>query len=321
MPHSIFWRDSAPGWRQNSVILNPASKPLLEVLTSGAAYLDKKGVEEARLNMEHLLAHVLGCRRLDLYLRFSEQLAETDLAPLRELLRRRGEGEPLQHLLGSVEFHGHEFICDHRGLIPRPETEYLVEILLKRLTGSKPTRLLDLGTGSGCLGISLALATGSPTVLADISEDALDLARLNVSRLGGRVAIQTVRSDLFEKIAGSFDLIAANLPYIPHAEIATLSREVRRDPHLALDGGPAGTEIIFRFLEGAPAHLGPDGTIAIEHGHDQSASIAEKAASLGYRDGVVLCDLAGVERFFLATAPKAKTGTDPAFESSSLPCS
>ena len=165
--------------------MNPASKPLLEVLTSGAAYLEKKGVEEARLNMEHLLAHVLGCRRLDLYLRFAEQLPETDLAPLRELLRRRGEGEPLQHLLGTVEFCDHEFVCDHRGLIPRPETEYLVEIVLKRLAGSKPARILDVGTGSGCLGISLALATGAPTVLVDISEDALDLARLNVSRLGG----------------------------------------------------------------------------------------------------------------------------------------
>ena len=285
--------------------MNPATKPLLEVLTSGAAYLEKKGVEEARLNMEHLLAHVLGCRRLDLYLRFAEQLPETDLAPLRELLRRRGEGEPLQHLLGTVEFYDHEFICDHRGLIPRPETEYLVEIVLKRLAGSKPARILDVGTGSGCLGISFALATGAPTVLVDISEDALDLARINVSRLGGASAIQTVRSDLFEKVTGTFDLIAANLPYIPRAEITTLSREVRRDPQLALDGGPIGTEIIFRFLETAPAHLSAEGLVAIEHAHDQSASIAEKAASLGFRDLEVVRDLAGIERFLLAKAPPA----------------
>ncbi|MFO1439278.1 MAG: peptide chain release factor N(5)-glutamine methyltransferase [Verrucomicrobiaceae bacterium] len=285
--------------------MNPATKPLLEVLTSGAAYLEKKGVEEARLNMEHLLAHTLGCRRLDLYLRFAEKLPETDLAPLRELLRRRGEGEPLQHLLGTVEFGDHEFVCDRRGLIPRPETEYLVEFLLKRLAGSKPARILDVGTGSGCLGISLALATGAPTVLVDISEDALDLARLNVSRLAGGATIQTVRSDLFEKVTGTFDLIAANLPYIPHAEIATLSREVRRDPHLALDGGPVGTEIIFRFLDAAPSHLMPEGRIALEHAHDQSASIAEKAASLGYRDIEVVRDLAGVERFLLAKAPPA----------------
>ena len=120
--------------------------------------------------------------------------------------RRRGEGEPLQHLLGTVEFGDHEFVCDHRGLIPRPETEYLVEFLLKRLAGSKPARILDVGTGSGCLGISLALATGAPTVLVDISEDALDLARLNVSRLAGSATIQTVRSDLFEKVTGTFDL-------------------------------------------------------------------------------------------------------------------
>ena len=285
--------------------MNPVSKPLLDILHSGASYLDKKGVEEARLNMEYLLAHVLGCRRLDLYLRFAELLPETELAPLRELLRRRGEGEPLQHLLGNVDFCNHVFICDHRGLIPRPETEYLVEIVLKWLAGCKPARLLDVGTGSGCLGISLALATGASTVLVDISEEALDLARLNVSRLAGSAAIQTLRSDLFEKVTGTFDLIVANLPYIPREEIATLSREVRRDPPLALDGGPVGTEIIFRLLEDAPMHLALEGRIAIEHAHDQSPAITQKAAVLGYRDLEVVCDLAGVQRFLLAKAPPA----------------
>jgi release factor glutamine methyltransferase len=301
--------------------LNPVSKPLLDILNSGAAYLDKKGVEEARLNMEHLLAHVLGCRRLDLYLRFAELLPETELAPLRELLRRRGEGEPLQHLLGNVDFCDHVFICDHRGLIPRPETEYLVEIVLKWLAGSKPARLLDVGTGSGCLGISLALATGASTVLVDISEEALDLARLNVSRLARGAAIQTVRSDLFEKVTGTFDLIVANLPYIPRAEIATLSREVRRDPPLALDGGPVGTEIIFRLLEDAPVHLALEGRIAIEHAHDQSPAITQKAAMLGYRDLEVVCDLAGVERFLLAKAPPAPPFVEQAPQDAEVPVS
>ena len=313
-PPSIFGVTHAPEGGKSPVALNPASKPLLEVLTSGAAYLDKKGVEEPRLNMEHLLAHILGCRRLDLYLRFAEIIPEADLSPLRDLLRRRGEGEPLQHLLGTVEFCDHEFICDHRGLIPRPETEYLVEIILKRLAGSKPARLLDVGTGSGCLGISLALATGSAALLADVSEDALDLARLNISRIAPTATIQTVRSDLFEKITGTFDLIVANLPYIPRAEIATLSREVRRDPQLALDGGPIGTEIIFRFLEDAPAHLSPEGLIAIEHAHDQSPTIAEKATALGYRDLQVARDLASIDRFLLAKAPERPAEPAPAIE-------
>ena len=283
--------------------MTPAAKPLLEILQSGSAYLVKRGVDEARLNMEHLLAHVLGCRRLDLYLRFNEMVPEQELGRLRDLLKRRGEGEPLQHLLGTVEFQGHEFISDHRALIPRPETETLVELVLKKLGGRIPTRVLDVGTGSGCIGVSLALATGAPTVLADVSEDALDLARLNVSRLAGSSAIQLVRSDLFEKISGRFDLVVANLPYIPCAEIATLSREVRRDPILALDGGPVGTEIVFRFLEEAKTHLLPDAFIALELAHDQAPAVIEKALELGYRDAHSAADLAGIERFVFATAP------------------
>ncbi|MBE7497622.1 MAG: peptide chain release factor N(5)-glutamine methyltransferase [Verrucomicrobiaceae bacterium] len=305
-----FRRDERLRRRHEGTVLNPATKPLLEVLTSGSAYLQKKGIDEARLNMEHLLAHVLHCRRLDIYLRFGEHLAEPQLGVLRDLLRRRGEGEPLQHLLGTVEFAGREFVSDHRALIPRPETEYLVELVEKRLAAAPPARVLDMGTGSGCIGISLAHAFGRPTVLADISEDALDLARLNVSRLAGSLPVQTVRSDLFEKISGEFDLIVANLPYIPRAEIATLAPEVRRDPHLALDGGPVGTEVVFRFLEAAPSHLARNALVALEVGHDQGVATADKAASLGYTACEVVPDLAGVPRFVFARAPEKAAPPD-----------
>ncbi len=159
-------------------------KPLLEVLQSGAAYLTKKGIDEARLNMEHLLAHVLQCRRMDLYLRFNEVLKEPELETLRGLLKRRGEGEPLQHLLGTVEFYDSEFVSDHRALVPRPETERLVEMIVEQFGKDHPVRVLDMATGSGCIGLSLAKAwPKSAVVLADISEDALELARLNCSRL------------------------------------------------------------------------------------------------------------------------------------------
>ncbi len=134
-------------------------KLLLETLTAGTGYLDKHGVEEARLNMEHLLAHVLGCRRLDLYLRFSEALREEDLVKLRDLTRRRADGEPLQHLLGTVDFLGNELISDHRALIPRPETEHLVDWIIREVKAGRlaqPTRVLDMATGSGCIGLSLA---------------------------------------------------------------------------------------------------------------------------------------------------------------------
>src|SRR5262245_51040608 len=158
-------------------------KTVLETIRSGAPWLEKAGVENARLNMEHLLAKVLGCRRMQLYMDFDRPLGEDQLAPLRELLKRRGKREPLQHLLGSVEFMGHEFKCDARALIPRPETEELVEkILTEWKTGgdAPPAEILDMGTGSGIIGLSLALAfPDTKAVLADVSPEALGLAREN----------------------------------------------------------------------------------------------------------------------------------------------
>jgi release factor glutamine methyltransferase len=276
-------------------------KQLLEILQSGAAYLEKRKIEEARLNMEHLLAHVLGCRRLDLYLRFNESIPEAQLTTLRELLRRRGEGEPLQHLLGTVEFCGHELICDHRALIPRPETETLVELILKKFA-VPPARVLDMATGSGCIGLSLAKAWPAiEIILADISEDALDLARLNASRLG--ITPKFIRSDLFEKITGTFDLIVANLPYIPTAEIQTLSPEVKRDPILALDGGPDGLRIVERFLNDALPHFNSNALIALEVGHDQGAPVATRCTELGYLSATTAPDLPGIHRFVFANAP------------------
>lgn len=279
------------------------SKPLLETLLAGAGYLEKNGVEEARLNMEHLLAHVLGCRRLDLYLRHSESLQEQDLSQLRDLTRRRAAGEPLQHLLGTVDFLGHELVCDSRALIPRPETEYLCDLLLKAHRSSPPARVLDMATGSGCIGLTLASAWPSSQVtLADISEDALDLTRLNAERLQ-LTNTRILRSDLFDKIHGTFDLIVSNLPYIPSQEITTLSREVRRDPHLALDGGPDGLDIVRRFLLDAIPHLESSGSIALEVGHDQGLEVTHIATTHGWRHATTKADLASIHRFIFAQAP------------------
>ncbi len=294
-------------------------KPLLETLKAGTGYLEKHGVDEARLNMEHLLAHVLGCRRLDLYLRFNESIHETDLEKLRGLTKRRSEGEPLQHLLGSVEFCGHEFVSDHRALVPRPETETLVELLEKRFKSTPPATVLDVGTGSGCIGLSLSKAwRDAATTLIDISEDALELARLNASRLSlNGAVIRFIRSDLFEKIDASFDLIVANLPYIPRAEIATLTREVRRDPATALDGGADGLEIITRLITGSAAHLNPSGTLALELGHDQSARVLALCETAGLEDCCAARDLAGIERFVFARQPQG--GACPLHTTASLP--
>ncbi|MCX6854748.1 MAG: peptide chain release factor N(5)-glutamine methyltransferase, partial [Verrucomicrobia bacterium] len=250
------------------------------------------------------------------YLRFGEVLKEEDLVRLRDLTRRRSDGEPLQHLLGTVDFLGNELISDHRALIPRPETEHLVDWMIREVKAGRlklPASLLDVATGSGCIGLTLASAWKDCRVLlSDISEEALDLARMNASRLG-LYQVKLVRSDLFEKITGCFDLITANLPYIPSAEIRTLSREVRRDPVLALDGGPDGLDIVRRFLVEVQPHLTDGGLIVLEVGHDQGREVADLAEKCGFVRSRLLADLAGIERFVIAeyVAPLAVASITP----------
>lgn len=278
-------------------------KTVLETIRSGTPWLERAGVENPRLNMEHLLASVLRCRRMDLYTNFDRTLSEEQLAPLRDLLKRRGKREPLQHLLGSVEFMGREFKCDARALIPRPETEELVEKILTECRAggaSPPADILDMGTGSGIIGISLALAfPEARVVLADVSPDALALARENAETLGltdGRV--EFVLSDLFTALTGRcFDLIAANLPYIAATEIPTLSPEVQRDPVLALDGGPRGTELIERGLDSIAQHLTLHGLVALEVGAGQTADLAEYMRRIPLRDVRAVNDLSRRDRF------------------------
>ena len=280
-------------------------KTVLETIRSGTPWLEKAGVENARLNMEHLLAKVLGCRRMELYMDFDRPLGEEQLAPLRELLKRRGRREPLQHLLGSVEFMGREFKCDARALIPRPETEELVEKILadvKTAGAAPPAEILDMGTGSGVIGLSLALAYPEARVtLADVSAEALSLARDNQEALGLTDRVTLVQSDLFAALAGRrFDIVAANLPYIAEPEIATLQPEVQRDPRLALDGGPRGTELIERFLAAAAEHLTPGGLLALEVGSGQTEELAERMRALPLTGVRAALDLSRHDRFLFA---------------------
>jgi release factor glutamine methyltransferase len=283
-------------------------KTVLETIQAGAGYLEKKGVENGRLNMQHLVAHVLGCDRMQLYVDFDRPLGEESLVPLRELLTRRSEGEPLQHLLGKVAFAGHDFCCDGRALIPRPETEELVEKLIGDVAsgGQVPRRILDMGTGSGVIGLSLGMAWKDELkalVLADFSQDALALAGENATALGlvELDCVELVQSDLFASLSGrKFDLIVANLPYISAAEVPTLSREVQRDPVMALDGGVAGTELMQRFIAEAPAYLNEGGGIAMEYGMGQADHLRGLLEESGWQNIKVLRDLAKVERFVLA---------------------
>ena len=268
--------------------------PLLEVLKGASDYLGKQGVESPRLNAEHLLAHVMGVKRLELYLQFDRPLGEKERAPLRELVRNRGTGIPLQHLLGTVEFCGRVFKSDLRALIPRPETEQLVE---RALTYGPLTSILDVATGSGVIPISLALERPEAMVTAtDISPDALSLARENASLLGAE-RILFHQSDLMPPGEERFDLITANLPYIPSGEIAGLSREVRHDPILALDGGADGLDLVHRLIPLASTRLAPGGHLLLEIGAGQSEAVTALLAGHNYRDIAALPDYQGVLRF------------------------
>ena len=268
---------------------------VLEVLQSTTRYFEKHAVETPRLNAEHLLAHALGKKRIELYMEFERELTEVELAPLRQLVRRRGQGEPLQHLLGTVEFCGRVFLCDKRALVPRPETEQLVELLQSKVQNPK-SKILDVGTGSGVIALSLAGKFPETTVVAtDVSEEALSLARENASRLGLQATF--VKGDLLDGVEGVFELIVANLPYVATGDRPTLSREVLHDPESALFGGKRGDEIVRKLIEAARSHLAPGGLLALEVGLGQADDLATLMTEKNYHDIKTEADYAGVKRF------------------------
>lgn len=280
----------------------PAMKSVLETINGGAEYLAKRGVEDARRNMEHLLAQRLGCSRMALYTQFDRPLEEAILAPLRESLKKRGEGIPLQHILGTVGFHGRDFLCDGRALIPRPETEELVEMILARLPPG-PLEILDMGCGSGVLGLTLAAERpDSRVILADISEDALSLTSENAEKLG-ITNISLVRSDLFSEVQGAFDVIAANLPYVPEGDAAEMARELHHDPALALFSGADGLDLLRRFVPESFGFLKSAGLLALEIGHDQASHLLAGLESCGFAETEIRRDLSGIDRFPFARHP------------------
>ena len=293
-------------------------KSVLEVLQSTTAYFAKYGVESPRLNCEHLLAHVLGKKRIDLYMEFDRPLGESELEPLRDLVRRRAQGEPLQHLLGTVEFFGRVFKSDRRALIPRPETEQRLEFILEARkapvtadsvindfdsieSAAVPLKCLDVGTGSGVIALTLAVEISGATIHAvDISPDALSLARENAASLELSERVEFFEGDLFQEVKGPYDLIVANLPYIEPESIPTLAREVQFDPKLALDGGEGGVIIINRLIAEAPGQLKPGGKLALEIGGGQDEVLCEELARHGFKQIECKPDYQGVKRFLFA---------------------
>jgi len=273
---------------------------VLEVLQATTAYFKKRNIENARLNSEHLLAHVLGRKRIELYLEFERPLAETELEPLRDLVKRRSEGEPLQHLLGTVEFCGLTFLCDKRAMVPRPETEQLVELVRSEVRAPQ-SAILDVGTGSGVIALSLAAEFSEAKIMAvDISDDALALAQENAAKLGLSDRVQFLKRRLLENVEGPFDLIVANLPYISTQDRDTLSREVLRDPEIALFAGRRGDELVRELIDQAPPRLRRGGMLALEIGLGQGDALLSAMAEKKYRDICSRSDYNGVTRFLFA---------------------
>ncbi|HEY6070512.1 MAG TPA: peptide chain release factor N(5)-glutamine methyltransferase [Chthoniobacterales bacterium] len=275
---------------------------LIDVLQSTTAYFTKHKIENPRLNAEHLIAHVLKMSRLELYLEFETKLNEQELARLRELVKRRAQGEPLQHLLGTVEFCGQTFLCDKRALVPRPETEELVELISDFRFPISDFRLVDVGTGSGVIALSLAKQFPEAKVFAvDISDDALALAKENAARLGLSERVELRKGDLLENFPERFDLIVANLPYVSMQDRPSLAREVLHDPEVALFAGERGDELVRKLIEQAPSHLNPGGRLALEIGINQAEELTEFLRLKNYHDIGAKKDYSGTPRFVLAS--------------------
>ncbi|HTL66942.1 MAG TPA: peptide chain release factor N(5)-glutamine methyltransferase [Lacunisphaera sp.] len=276
---------------------------ILEVLKRTTEFLDKHGVESARLNAEHLLGHALGLPRMQLYLQFERPLTEAELERVRPLVKRRSGHEPLQYVLGETEFCGLKLKVDRRALIPRPETEMLIE-LIKEQVATPPAAVLDLGTGSGA--IALALATAYPTAAitaVDRSDEALALAGENAALVGCSARVCLLRSDWCSQLdpAAKFELIAANPPYLSRTEFEATAPEVKNhEPPSALVAGADGRQDLAAILDQARRHLAPGGLLACETGETQHAALRQLATDLGYGRTESRQDLAGRDRFLLA---------------------
>ncbi len=275
---------------------------LLDIVRKTTDFLVSKGVENARLDAEVLVAHALGLRRMDLYLQFERPLAEPELAAIRPLVKRRGQREPLQHILGETDFFDLKLKTDRRGLIPRPETELLLELVTQSVAAA-PARILDLGTGTGAIALALAKFWPEAEVVAvDRSADALALAAENAVKLGLTARVRFVASDWFAALAGEppFGLIVSNPPYLTAAEVAEAEPEVRdHDPRAALVAGRDGREDLETIIRAAPAFLSPGGLLALETGIAQHAELTAFAAPFGYSSIESKRDLTDRERFLL----------------------
>lgn len=279
---------------------------ILDVLRWTTGRFEERGIGSARLDAELLAAHALGLSRVQLYTQFDRPLAPAELAAYRELVRRRQAGEPVAYITGHKEFWSLDLLVDSRVLIPRPDTETLVEEALERLAPGAPAQVADVATGSGAIALALAKSRPELTVFAsDASTDALTVARANAERLA--LPVTFLPGPLVEPLRphAPFDLIAANLPYVPTAEIAGLAAEVQAEPRQALDGGPDGLDLVRALVGAAPAVLRAGGALVLEIGVGQAEATAALLRAAGFGDVRARRDLGGIERVVSGRLPEA----------------
>lgn len=289
-------------WQRTSIATAyNSSVQLREAIRQARTQLDHGGIAEARLSAEVLAFAVLGCDRAYLFSHPERELTEAEQLRYAALVARRVAGEPLQYLLGRQEFYGREFYVSPAVLIPRPETEHLIEAVveLARQATHVPLQIVDVGTGSGAIAVTLALHLAHAQVLAvDLSAEALAVARTNAERWGAQVKF--VISDLLTEVAeAEFDLVVSNPPYVPHRDAAEMDRTVvEHEPHLALFGGPDGLAVIRRLIPQAAAKLRRGGWLAMEIGYGEEAAVRQLLAD--WDEVAMRRDLAGIERIVVA---------------------
>ncbi len=280
---------------------------VLRLMRWSGEYLESKGIERGRLEAEHLLAGALGVERLQLYLQFDRPLSPEELDRFRPLLRRRAKREPVQYILGRAAFRELELKVDRRVLIPRPETEVLVDEVLAwaRGAGREGLSAVDLGTGTGAIALSLALEGPFGRVVAtDASADALAVARENLMASGLQDRVELREGDLFDALGAdeTFDLVVSNPPYVTDSEMEALQPEVGQwEPVQALAAGPDGMRVLRAIVSGAGAHMEAGGLLALEIGAEQARPVVGLVeAAGGYDDVRIRRDFTGRERMVLA---------------------
>ena len=270
------------------------NKPMtvLEILNRTKVFFEKKGVPDARLDAEYIISHGLGMKnRMDLYLNFEKPLTAAELDTLRPLVARRANREPLQHIIGDTSFRGFIIKCDTRALVPRPETEELVDMARKLLEGNAGPLVVEVGTGTGSIAIACAKEiAGAKVIATDISGDALALAKENAEANGATIEfaqgdlLDAISGDTIAKVAGNasakIDCLVANLPYIPDSEKGKLQPEVDKfDPELALYGGPDGLSLVRKMLQQTEGRLNAGAPVLLEIGSEQAATLEAEAVN------------------------------------------